>query len=191
MITIGCDTRGAAVEREWITAAKPRHPSLLDEHHRVADLYNVRNFPSAFWIDEMSLIVRANDPIYATRRSSETGEAIVNHTYLNAVRDWVANGRQSPYVHDEITLNERRGHLNRVDMQASASFQLGLYLVRRGHQRDAIAHFKRAHGLRPSNWRYKRQAWSLANIEEDYGTTIQAAIVDPEGGPFYPPLGID
>ena len=41
---------------------------------------------------------------------------------------------------------------------------------------------------RPENWIYKRQAWSLGDIERDYGTTFQEAVMDPASGPFYPPL---
>jgi len=39
--------------------------------------------------------VRANDPIYALRRNPTTGETSRNEKYLNAVRDWVANGSSS------------------------------------------------------------------------------------------------
>ncbi len=38
------------------------------------ELYNTRNVPAVFWIDETGVIVRANDPIYIQRRNRETGE---------------------------------------------------------------------------------------------------------------------
>jgi len=37
---------------------------------------------------------------------------------------------------------------------------------------------------------YKRQAWSLGDIERDYGTTFQEALKGREAGPFYPPLDL-
>ena len=66
------DGRGADVV---ITAAGQQHPSLLDDQLRMAELYDVRNVASAFWIDETGRMVRANDPIYAQRRNRETGRS--------------------------------------------------------------------------------------------------------------------
>jgi hypothetical protein len=174
----------------FITAAGQQHPSLLDDQLRVAELYDVRNVPSAFWIDETGRMVRANDPIYAQRRNRETGEVAINREYLDAVRDWVAKGAQSAYVMDATRLDSRLPVLDAVDVEAAAFFHLGTYLVQQGHPADALVHFKHAHALRPENWTYKRQAWNLGDIERDYGTTFQEALKDSASGPFYPPLDL-
>ncbi len=188
MITVSCDSKGAAAAEPWIKQVNPQHPSLLDEHHRVPELYNTRNVPAVFWIDEEGAIVRANDPVYVLRRNRDTGESTVNERYLNAVRDWVENGSQSAYLQDQQGVQARTGQLTAEDVQAMASFRLGVYLYQQGHAQDAVAHFKRAHQLRPNNWNFKRQAWNLGNIEQDYGTTFQEARQDPTAQPFYPPL---
>ena len=156
----------------------------------MAELYDVRNVPAIFWIDEAGRMVRANDPVYAQRRNRETGEATLNQEYLDAVRDWVANGPASVYVMDDNRLGERLPDLEFDDVLAAASFRLGTYLAVHGHPEDALVHFKRAHSLRPRNWTYKRQAWSLGDIERDYGTTFMDAIKDPVSGPFYPPVDL-
>jgi hypothetical protein len=157
----------------------------------VAELYDTRNVPAAFWIDETGRLVRANDPVYAQRRNRETGEVSLNKEYLDAVRDWVAKGPDSAHVMDAERLDSRLPALELDDVGAAAYFQLGTYLALHGHPADALVHFKRAHALRPENWTYKRQAWSLGDIERDYGTTFQEALKDPAAGPFYPPLDLD
>jgi hypothetical protein len=157
---------------------------------QVAELYGVRNVPAAFWIDETGRMLRANDPIYAQRRNRETGEVSINNDYLDAVRDWVAKGPSSVHVMDAERLGSRLPALEFDDVLASAYFHLGTYLALHGQPSDALLHFKRAHSLRPDNWTYKRQAWSLGDIERDYGTTFQEALKDPASGPFYPPLDL-
>ena len=41
LITVGLDTQGDAGCRASIEAAKPQHPSLIDQHHVLADLFGV------------------------------------------------------------------------------------------------------------------------------------------------------
>jgi peroxiredoxin len=186
VITVACDSKGAETAREWIVAAHPSHPALIDADHHVPALYNTRNVPAVFWIAESGVVVRGNDPVYLMRRNRETGESAVNEKYLHAVRDWVARGAASIYVTPAAETQRRMGEPDEPDSQALAEFRLGLYLHRAGHADAAIEHFKKAHALKPDNWNYKRQAWNLGDIERDYGTTIQAALTGPV--PFYPPL---
>jgi tetratricopeptide (TPR) repeat protein len=188
VVTVAADAKGPEAARAFIGAAE--HPSLIDAEFRVAEMFDARNVPAAFWIDESGRIVRANDPVYAQRRNRETGEVSINSEYLDALRDWVANGAASVHVMDSERLGSRLPALEPDDVLAAVYFHLGTYLALQGHADDAIGHFKRAHTLRPENWTYKRQAWSLGDIERDYGTTFQEALKDSASGPFYPPLDI-
>jgi hypothetical protein len=190
VLTVATDAKGRTAVEPFITAAGQQHPSLIDDKLRIAELYDVRNVPSAFWIDESGRMVRAGDPIYAQRRNRETGEVTVNNEYLDAVRDWVVNGPKSRYLMDQKRLESRLPAVDFDDVAAAASFHLGTYLALHGHPEEALVHFKRAHALRPENWTYKRQAWNLGDIERDYGTTFQEAIKDPASGSFYPPLDL-
>src|SRR5258708_35835205 len=106
-MTIACDAKGKAAAEPFTTAAHQQHPSLLDEKLRVAELYDVRNVPAAFWIDENGRMVRANDPIYAQRRNRETGEVTINQQDLDAVRDWAAKGPAGDYTMDGKRLEPR------------------------------------------------------------------------------------
>ena len=186
MITVACDTKGREAAEPFIAAASPTHPSVIDQHHVVPELYNTRNVPAVFWIDEAGNVVRANDPIYIQRRNRETGESTINEQYLGAVRDWVEQGPASIYVTAPAETVRRMGTQDGANAQANAHFRLGVYLHEQGHTEAAIAQFKRAHELKPDNWNYKRQAWNLGNIEQDYGMTMRDAFGG--GIPLYPPL---
>ena len=186
-MTIAADAGGRDVVEPWIKAASPAHLALLDSELTVASLYNVRNVPSAFWIDESGHIVRANDPIYVLRRDRATGETSRNETYLDAVRDWVANGSSSKFLADEAALEKRRPPATFGDMEAMASFELGVYLIRHGAPTSAERHFDRARQLAPDNWTFRRQAWSLSGATQE---TIIREIRDPTAPAFYPELDL-
>lgn len=186
-MTIAADAGGPDVVEPWIQAARPSHLALLDPDLAVASLYNVRNVPSAFWIGESGRILRANDPIYVLRRDRATGETSRNETYLEAVRDWVANGSSSKFLADEAALEKRRPPATFSEMEAMASFELGVYLIRHGAPTSAERHFDRARQLAPDNWTLRRQAWSLSGATQE---TIIAAIRDPAAPAFYPELDL-
>jgi len=131
--------------------------------------------------------VRANDPIYALRRNPTTGETSRNEKYLNAVRDWVANGSSSKFLADESALEKRRRPASVSDMDAAASFELGVYLLRHGEPTNARRHFDRARQLAPDNWTFRRQAWSLSGATR---ATIMKEIRDPAAPAFYPELDL-
>ena len=180
------DSKGAEVARQWIEAARPEHPSLLDPKHVVPELYNTRNVPAVFWIDESGTIVRAADPVYVTQRNRETGETTINERYLAAVRDWVRNGPASIYVTDAEETRQRAGSSEPANEQATAHFRLGVYLEGLGDHEAAVAQFREAHALMPGNWNFRRQAWNLGDAERDYGAP--AAEQMRNGPPRYPPL---
>src|SRR6202040_3178556 len=132
VITIACDAKGRAAAEPFTTAAHQQHPSLVDEKLAVAELYDARNVPATFWIDEKGRMVRANDPIYAQRRNRETGEVSLNTEYLDAVRDWVANGSHSEFLMNQERLDARLPTLELDDVEAAAFFHLATYLALHG-----------------------------------------------------------
>jgi peroxiredoxin len=194
VVTVACETKGRDAALPFLEAASPAHPRLLDEHHLVAELYNARNVPAAFWIDEQGRIVRANDPIYAKKRTFENGAITreeTNERYLDAVREWVAKGPEAHYARVDNDLKEGLGEETWEDVQARAHFRLGMQLYEQGRTQEAVEQFKQAHALAPGNWTYKRQAWNLGSIEQDYGfKNILEAIAAPGTPPFYRKVGI-
>jgi hypothetical protein len=81
--------------------------------------------------------------------------------YREAVLDWADNGAASRYVLSPDQVVARSDPRGRDEAIAAAHFELGQHFQRTGETDAAVAHFKDAHRLAPSNWTYKRQAWHL------------------------------
>ncbi len=185
VVTVGMDTAGAEACRPFIEAARPRHPSLIDVGHLVAERLGVVNIPNGLWIDEAGVIVRPAEPSPAPRRSPRPDPAAVAaavdipprmqaifseatkirtdpEAYVLALRDWVERGADSRYALDPSEVVARSGARDRSTSEAAAHFALAQHLWRAGRTDAAVGHFRHAHRLQPENIAYKRQAWSLA-----------------------------
>jgi|SRR5581483_989720 len=198
VITVAMDSGGADDVRSWITDAKPAHPSLIDRHHVVAERYDWVNVPSIAWIDEDGRIVRPNDPGFAGEYFRNMMEPDFDYQammleyrrmrdgYLDAVRDWVANGAQSRWALTETQLRERLAAPNADHARASAWFRLGTALHERGRRDDAQAAFAQAKALRPESWNFARQAWHLEETGKSGGSEFWAAVKALGDRPYYP-----
>jgi hypothetical protein len=162
--------RASDAARPWIEAAKPSYPCVIDHDHRVAELYNMVNVPQAVWIDETGHIVRPTESAGAyegfrsmdrtTRKVPDEVAAITSRakrTYVDAVRDWVIQGRSSVHVFGP---EQATAHLTLPDesvARAHAHFRLGQHLLRRGQESAAQAEFEEARRLHPDSWNIWRQ----------------------------------
>lgn len=162
---------------------------LIDEKHTVASLYGMVNVPTAVWIDETGRIARPNETAFIDNRFKSM-HGIDAAPYLEALRDWLAQGDKSAYVMTTEQLQARIGQPNADHRLADTYFKLAQYLVSMGYGRDAIPYFKMAQKLRPESWNYKRQAWRLADPEKDYGTNFAKEVKALNGKPYYPPLDL-
>lgn len=182
LVTVGLDALGAEACRPFIEAAAPEHPSLIDAHHVLAELFGITNIPQSVWIDEHGMIVRpaeaAPAPPAAHREppAPPPGEvperfaAIMAEAakirqdaeaYHAALRDWVTSGADSRFALSPEEVIERSRPRDADVSRGHAHFELACELERRGHHDDAVAHFRRAHELVPDSWTFRRQAWSL------------------------------
>jgi len=189
VITVALDSGGAAAAGEFIRAAQPTHPSLIDAHYEVARAYNMVNVPTAVWIDEEGRIVRPNEMAFADNRWIEYTKFDMTR-YLDAVRDWALNGAESRYA---LAATERRRRLALPTADhalASATFRLAEHLHETGHAEAAVPLFKRAQALQPESWCFKRQAWALTDAEKFYGTNFQREVAALAGRPYYTPLDL-
>ena len=185
LVAVGLDTQGDAGCRAFIDAATPEHPSLIDRHHVLADLFGVINIPSSIWIDEDGMIVRPAEaapapppPTPAPPRVLPPGtpQRFVDimaeaakirkdaQGYHSALRDWVANGKASRFAlpPDEVVARSRPR--DEAKALGHAHFQLASQLEIDGHHEAAIGHFREAHRLVPDSWTFRRQAWSLEKV---------------------------
>jgi hypothetical protein len=191
VVTVALESRGAALARPWIEAARPEHPSLIDAGHVCDELFGIVNVPSGVWIDESGTIVRPPETAYprrpafldreapadATPRQREAVEAnrrlrVDAERYVAALRDWVEHGPRSRFALTPDEVLRRSRPRPREESEAAAHFALALALRDHGLDDRAAEHFREAHRLQPENWTYKRQAWALAGPERDriYGT---------------------
>ena len=183
LVAVGLDTLGDAGCRAFIAAAKPEHPSLIDRHHVLADLFGVINIPSSIWIDEHGMIVRpaetAPAPPLSTPPTPRPGSPadmpqrfveimteaakIKRDTleYHAALRDWVERGTDSPFSLSPDEVVARSRPRDNSKSLGHAHFQLATQLEMDGHHEAAIRHFREAHRLVPDSWTFRRQAWSL------------------------------
>jgi hypothetical protein len=185
IVTVALDVEGADVARQFIEAAQPQHPSLIDQAHVLDQLFGVVNVPNSVWIDETGTLVRPAEPAHPPRSpimeqlgsidlstlppdlADVLGEAkkirSESEPYMHALRDWVARGAESPYAlaPDEVVA---RSHPRPLEVAAAAAhFELGQHLHRAGSIEAAQAHFREAHRGQPDNWTYKRQAWNFVS----------------------------
>ena len=112
--------------------------------------------------------------------------------YVEAVRDWVANGPASQYALSPDEVVQRSRPRPPEFGMAAAEFELGQHLQRTGFGFDAVPHFKEAHHLDPTNWTYLRQALALADPEwgQVYGRDMMSELAVVGADTFYPPLDL-
>jgi peroxiredoxin len=200
--------------RPSVEADNATHPSLIDQALAVIDAFGFTNVPFGLWVDEQGRIVRPPEVAYAPREPSEGWhgqdemieqmppaqraliQAMVKQTtgemgrYVDAVRDWVANGADSKYVLSAADVIERSRPRPFEAALAAAEFELGGHLDRAGHKLDAAAHFAEAHRLDPDNWSYFRQAFAVLDdsMGNPYGTDLLSEVARVGPDTFYPDL---
>ena len=187
MVTVALDLEPERAAR-YIGRAKPSHPSLVDQAHRMDELFGVVNVPSGLWIDEEGMIVRPPEPAFpegsvnTLQEYPPLPEGLPPYTeatlrearkirtepgrYVAALRDWVSLGRGSEFaLTPEEVVAQSRPRPPEAGL-AAAHFELAQHLQRSGDGDGAVGHFRAAHRLQPENWTYKRQAWSLQRRDQ-------------------------
>jgi hypothetical protein len=171
---------------QWIDAASPTHPSLIDTAHVTDELFGFINIPMAVWIDEDGNIVRPAEGASVQRstlRDMEIPDGLPDRLdrmlrevkkipdnsmeYRAALLDWVRRGAESPHAlqpDSVIALSQPRGD---NEARAAACFELGQHLLHTVGHDAAVPWWREAHRLYPANWTYKRQAWTLVTTPVD------------------------
>ena len=185
LVTVGLDTQGDAGCRAFIEAAKPAHPSLIDRHHVLADLFGITNIPMSVWIDEQGMIVRPAETAPAPPQPGGTPPRTLpadlpqryvdimaeaakirkdTHAYHAALVDWVEKGAASRFALSPDEVVARSRPRDTAKALGHAHFALASQLEIEGHHDAAVSHFREAHRLVPDSWTFRRQAWSLEKV---------------------------
>jgi len=185
---------GAEAARPYVEAARPTHPSLVDERHQMDALFGVTNVPQVVWIDEAGTIVRGPEhgsvmPVGedAATMVERIGGMEQRERYVAKLRDWAAKGARSEHVltSDEVIA---RSHPQPLAVsEAAAHFELAQHLWRAdGLSERAIAHFNAAHERQPDNITYKRQAYSALGMVRSGGDERGRFWQSPREGDEWP-----
>jgi tetratricopeptide (TPR) repeat protein len=153
----------------------------------VSSAFQFVNVPTGVWIDERGRIVRPGEPAWTSSRTDTFGGkplVIEGDLYVAALRDWVTNGERSPYALSDEEFARRVTERSPAEMEAEATFKLGVWFQQAGDSERAEAYFKRAQELNPNDWNYHRQEWSFgANAGRKWLEKFQKLDT-----PYYPTL---
>jgi len=160
LITVAMD-KDAEAAKQWIEAAQPTHPSLIDSQHLVADLYNMVNVPTVVWIDEDGRIVRPNDVAFGTDTfKAMTGIESLKHQ--DALRAWVRG--ETSALSDE-TVRSLQTLPSPQDQEARAEFALAFWLFNQGRLDAAEKHFLLGGDLAPHDFMIRRGSMPIRGID--------------------------
>jgi hypothetical protein len=183
VVTVALDA-DASLAHPWIDAAAPTHVSLIDRGHVTGGLLGFVNVPMAMWIDETATIVRPAEAA-SVQPNSLRGKPLPeglperitarleivqqfedgSDTYLAAIRDWAEKGSASAFALSPDDVVARSQPRDQTTARAAACFELGEHVFQRTGLEAAAAWWRKAHELDPTNWTYRRQAWSLATTQ--------------------------
>lgn len=210
VIAVALDSEPGAAE-PFIAEASPTYPALIDREHHVAELYDLVNVPQAVWIDEAGRIARPPEAAGAfdflnkrlAGEQAPPAEDLAEKSketrlrYLEAVKDWVANGEASPYAYSEAELRARMTPTDETVLEAHAHFRLGQHLIARGRVAEGEGSVARAKELHPDSWAMFRQA--ATKLEEGpmagiaAGADFQERLAERAraGKAYYAPIDIE
>jgi hypothetical protein len=214
VVTVALDVDPEAA-RPFIEAAKPEHPSLIDQAHVLDERFGVVNVPNGLWIDEDGVIVRPAEPAFPGRNPvleqlrevdittlpEETAAMLAEarkiktdpEGYLAMLQDWVELGASSRFALSPDEVVRRSQPRDADEARAAAEFELGQHFERAGDHAAAIPHWRAAHRLYPDNWTYKRQAWELEDPmrqghTDAYDGSWYEDVVQIGAENYYPPI---
>lgn len=229
VVAVAFDSAGSAAVRDYIRpaelhpfmfdfmgwdpslskrAAAPTYPCLVDEHHIVAELYNMVNVPTAVWIDEEGRIVRPSEPAGASdvfrymnretfeipREAAEDGKRR-KQIYVEAVCDWIEKGARSRHALPPEEVRRRMRGLTEKESLAAANFRLGAWLQKHGHGGAAPRYLDEALRLRPESWSFRRQKIVLSDpaLTGQFAATPEywEAVQSLGDGFYYPPIEME
>lgn len=187
IISLAQDTGGEAAAGPIFEAANVTYTAIIDVNHHISALYNLVNVPSGVWIDEEGKIQRINEGTYAKEHGS-----FGTNDYVPIVRDWVANGADSPYVWDLAKVRESIFQRTPEAERAQPAFRIGTYYFTNGNDAKAEQYWTMAQELDPTSWNYLRQ-----DLQYEEGGSAgpewreRRTRIEEAGGSYYAPLEIE
>jgi hypothetical protein len=191
IISAAQDTGGEAAAGPIFEKADVSYIAIIDEKHTISSLFNFVNVPSAAWIDEEGRIVRIGEGTY-TKAANVFGQTIGNDNYVPALKDWIKNGAESPYVQaPEEVASEIRPRTDEEQL-AEPAFKLAVYYFQNDDAARANAYFDKAQALSPDSWNFHRQDWSFLDRAETTKNFMNKVNALREAGrDYYAPMDLE
>src|SRR5580704_14450238 len=168
IIAAAQDTGGEAAAGQWYDRAKATYTTLVDAKHAVSSAFQFINVPMGVWVDVRGRVVRPAEPAWTTSRTTKYGTGSITtqgEEYLADLRDWVTKGDKSEYVLSDEEFARRVKPRTPAEMEADASFKLGVWFHENRNDEMAAKYFEHAQKLNPEDWNYHRQEWSFTPSE--------------------------
>ena len=164
IISAAQDTGGEAAAGKVFDKANVTYTAIIDENHTISTLFNLINVPSGVWINEEGIVVRIDEGNYTKKHKLGTIE-FGSNDYVPALKDWLANGDDSPYAWTPKQVSERIFARTPDAEQAEPAFKLGNHFHRRGDTAKANQWWEESQRLNPDSWNFHRQDWSFTTAE--------------------------
>jgi len=149
------DAQGAEVARPWHEVAKAEYPTLVDQKNLLGNLYSLKAIPYGIMIDEFGRLVKA--PFSINVGSEDT---------IALLERWLTDP-----AYNEALIRESAPPTQSAEpnvREADARFQLGIVLLEIGKKEEAMAEWRKALALDPSNWIIHKQIWAVENPNKFY-----------------------
>ena len=119
--------------------------------------------------------------------------AAARNAYIDALRDWVRKGADSPFALPPDEVKRRMRGPGEDDVLAATHVKLGRHLYKQGALDAAKHHLAEASRLSPDSWNYRRQSMMLdpefvgeLNVAPEFWAAVDA-LGDRD---YYPPADL-
>lgn len=194
LICAAQDTGGEAAAGPIFDAANPTYIQVIDEDHLISSAFHFVNVPSAAWIDESGTIVRIDEGTYSKLHTFGDGDGAIQFgtdDYTPAVKDWVRNGADSPYVQQAQAVAGNFRQQSPDELKAEAAFRLGNLFRQHGHSDKAEHYWQMAQALNPDSINFFRQNLTLTEEGSAGATFMERRMAyERDGKDYYRPLDL-
>ncbi len=161
MVSIALDAQGAKVARPWHEVANATFTTLVDQENVLGNLYGLKAIPYALLVNENGVLVKG--PFSVNIADKETQEELERWlTDADYEAKLIAeHGKPSAATRQTPELEE-----------AKLRFQLGLLLLRKDKQDEAMTEWRKALELDPNNWIIHKQIWAVEHPERFYEGSV-------------------
>ena len=154
------DAQGPGAVRPWHQIAQAEFPTLVDQQFELGQIFNLKAVPYGILLDELGQIVKFPFAINVDETKTQ-----------DLLRNWLTDPNFK-LREDSLATSGHGGSLKVSVLEARARFQLGTTLLQIGKKEEAVAEWRKALSLDPTNWIIHKQIWAVENPDKFYDGAI-------------------